>query len=191
MVTTPVEQGGVFLFQFISGLVIFVLMLRFLMRATNVDWRNPIVNFIAQVTNPICAPVNKIITVKGRWDWSAIITALIIQALVVVIIGWMIGKSFGIPLIAIASITEILTQLLDMMFWLIIIQVILSWVGSGQNPNMSLFDDLTRPILEPFQKIIPPIGGLDLSPIVAIVAIKLTQIIVVGSIANLGQGMIG
>jgi len=191
MVTTPVEQGGVFLFQFISGLVIFALMLRFLMRATYVDWQNPIVSFIAKVTNPICAPVNKFLSIKGRWDWSAIITALIIQSLVVVIIGWMIGRSFGIPVIAISALTEVLNQLLDMMFWLIVIQIVFSWIDQGKNPNTAIFDDLTRPILAPFQKIIPPMGGIDLSPIAAIAAIKLIQIVVVGSIAQVGQSMLG
>ncbi len=193
MITTPLEQGGVFLFQFISSLIIFALMLRFLMRATNVDWHNPIVSFVAKVTNPLCAPVSKFMPVKGRWDWAAIVTALIIQSLVVIIIGWMIGKNFGAVLIAISAVTEVLNQLLDMMFWLIIIQVVFSWLNQGSTPNPSaaIFDDLTRPILAPFQRLVPPIGGIDLSPIVAIVAIKLTQIVVVGSIAQVGQRMIG
>lgn len=187
---SPIEQGGIFLFQFISGLVIFSLMLRFLMRAAHADWRNPIVNFVAKVTNPLCAPLNKLLPIKGRWDWSAVLTALIIQAAVVVAIGWIVGKNFGITLILISSITEILNQLLDMLFWLIIIQIILSWVSQGYNPNTAIFDDLTRPVLEPLRRIIPPIGGLDLSPMVAIVAIKLTQIVVVGSIAQIGQTLV-
>lgn len=188
---SPIGQGGLFLIQFITGLVIFVLMLRFLLRATHSDWRHPIVKFTAKVTNPLCAPANKVLPLKGRWDWSAIVTALIIQGLFVIAIGYLTGRSFSPAFIALASSTEIMNQLLDMLFWLIIIQVILSWVSPGHNPNTAIFEQLTRPVLAPFQRVIPPVGGMDLSPIAAIVAIKLVQIVVVGSIAAFAQQMIG
>ena len=189
--SSPIGQGGLFLLQFIVGLVIFALMLRFLLRATHADWRHPVVTFIAKVTNPICVPFNKVLPVKGRWDWSALLTATVLQAIFVIVIGLLTNRDFGAGFIAIASITEVANQLLNMMFWLIIIQAILSWVVQGYNPNTAIFDQLTRPILAPFQKWVPPISGIDLSPIVAIIAIKLFQIVVIGSIAQVGQQMIG
>ena len=188
---SPVGQDGLFLLQFIVGLIIFALMLRFLLRATYADWNHPIVQFVAKVTNPLCAPLNKALPAKGRWDWSAIITAIIIQALFVIAIGFLTDRSFGVPFIVLASSTEIVNQLLDMMFWLIIIQAVLSWISSGNNPNTVIFDQLTQPILAPFRRLIPPMGGIDLTPIVAILAIKLFQIVVVGSITQAAQQMIG
>ncbi len=187
---SPVGQGGLFLLQFAAGMIVFILLLRFFLRATFVDWRNPIVTFVAKVTNPLCYPINKLIPAKGRWDFSAIVAALIIQAIFVILLGFMTDKSFPLSFIALASITEILNQLLDLMFWLIIIQVILSWVSPGHNPNTAIFNQMANPILAPFKKLIPPISGMDLSPIIAILAIKLAQIIVVGSIAQFGQGLI-
>lgn len=189
--STPIGQGGLFLIQFIIGLIIFALMLRFLLRATHSDWRHPIVGFIAKITNPLCAPLNKIITVKGRWDWSAIGTALIIQAIFVVLIGYLTSRDFSAGFILIASTTEVANQLLNMMFWLIIIQAVLSWFIQGHNPNTVIFEQLTRPILAPFQRWVPPVSGIDLSPIIAILAIKLFQIVVIGSFAQIGQQMIG
>ncbi|MDX1351999.1 MAG: YggT family protein [Thiomicrorhabdus sp.] len=188
---SPVGQGGLFLLQFITGLIIFALMLRFLLRATYADWNHPIVQFIAKVTNPLCAPLNKVIPAKGRWDWSAMATAIVIQALFVILIGYLTSRSFGVPFIVLASTTEIVNQLLDMMFWLIIIQAILSWVSPGYNPNTAIFDQLTQPILAPFRRLIPPISGIDLTPLVAILAIKIFQIVVVGSISQVAQQMIG
>lgn len=187
---SPIGQGGLFLLQFVTGLVIFILMLRFLLRATHADWRHPIVSFTAKITNPLCAAANKLVPLKGRWDWAAIITAVIIQALFVILIGFLTNREFSPLFIGLASTTEIMNQLLDMMFWLIIIQIVLSWVAPGHNPNTAIFDQLTRPILAPFQRLIPPIGGFDLSPIAAIVSIKLTQIVVVGSITAFAQPMI-
>lgn len=189
--SSPIGQGGLFLIQFIVGLVIFALMLRFLLRATHADWRHPIVVFIAKITNPICAPLNKVLPIKGRWDWSAISSAVIIQAVFVIAIGYLTSRDFSAGFIVIASLTEIANQLLNMMFWLIIIQAILSWFIQGYNPNTVIFEQITRPILAPFQRWVPPISGIDISPIVAILAIKLFQIIVIGSIAQIGQQMIG
>lgn len=187
---SPAGQGGLFLLHFIAGLIVFILLLRFLLRATYVDWRHPVVSFVAKITNPVCAPMNKIIPVRGRWDVSALTTAFVVQVLFVLLLGYLTDKSFSPILIGIVAITEIMNQLLDMMFWLIIIQAILSWVIQGYNPNTAIFDQLTAPILRPFQKLLPPIGGIDLSPILAILAIKLTQIVVVGSIAQFGQSMV-
>ncbi|BBP46770.1 hypothetical protein THMIRHAS_21430 [Thiosulfatimonas sediminis] len=189
--SSPLGQGGLFLLQFAVGLVIFALMLRFLMRATYADWHHPVVTFIAKVTNPLCAPLNKILPIKGRWDWAAIITATIIQALFVLLVGFLTGRDFSPAFVSLAAISEVLNQLLDMLFWLIIIQVILSWVSPQYNPNTAIFIQMTQPILEPFRRLLPPMGGFDLSPIVAIVAIKLVQIVIVGSIASIAQSMIG
>ncbi|MBO1926912.1 YggT family protein [Thiomicrorhabdus sp. 6S2-11] len=189
--SSPLGQGGLFLLQFAVGLVIFALMLRFLMRATYADWNHPVVTFVAKVTNPICAPLNKALPTKGRWDWAAVITAVILQSLFVLLIGFLTNRDFGIGFIALAALSEVMNQLLDMLFWLIIIQVILSWVSPQYNPNTAIFIQMTQPVLEPFRRMLPPMGGFDLSPILAIVAIKLVQIVIVGSIATAAQSMIG
>jgi len=188
---SPIGQGGLYLLQFVIGLVIFVLMLRFLLRVTYADWHHPIVKFIAKVTNPVCAPVNKILPIKGRWDWSAILTAIVIQFLFVMLVGYLTSRSFSVPFMFLASTTEIANQLLDMIFWLIIIQAILSWISPGYNPNTALFDQLTQPILAPFRRFVPAMGGIDITPIVAILAIKLFQIVILGSITQFAQQMIG
>lgn len=190
-VISPMGQGGLYLLAFVKGLIIFALMLRFLLRATHTDWRHPIVKFTATVTNPLCAPLNKLLPARGRWDWAAIATAMIIYILYALLIGYLTNQSYGAGFLLLASISEILNQLLDMLFWLILIQVILSWVSQGYNPNTAIFDQLTQPILAPFRRFIPLIGGMDLSPLAAILAIKLLQIIAIGSLTQIAQSMIG
>ena len=188
---SPIGEGGLFLLQFVTGLITFMLMLRFLLRASHADWRHPIVHFTAKVTNPLCAAFNKVMPLKGRWDWSALSMAVVVQAIFVFAIGYLTSREFSPAFITLFSLTEVANQLLDMLFWLIIIQAVLSWIAPGSNPNTAIFNQLTQPILAPFQKVIPPVGGLDLSPIAAIVAIKLVQIVVLGSIAQMTQQMIG
>lgn len=187
---SPVDQAGLFLLQFVAGLVIFVLVLRFLIRATHTDWRNPIVMFIAKVTNPVCKPFALFLPSRGRWDFAALGAAFTVQVIFVLLIGWLSARDFGLIFILLSALTEVLNVLLDMLFWLIIIQIVLSWIDQGRNPNLDIFRQLTAPILAPFQRLVPPMGGFDLSPIVAILVIKLSQILIVGSIAQLAQTMV-
>lgn len=182
---TPVDQASFYLLQFIAGLVTFLLLIRFLIRATNVDWRNPIVLSIARFSNPIVAPFGVILPSKGRWDFAALAAAFVVQILLALAIGWLASRVFSINYVLIFALTEVLNFLLDLMFWLIIIRVILSWVVQSYNPNLAIFYQLTSPILHFFQRLIPPIGGLDISPIFAILAIKLTQILVVGTLVQM------
>ena len=168
--------------QMLAGLVIFVLLLRFLMRFAHTDWHHPITKFIAKVTNPLCVPFNKIIPVKGRWDWSALIAAFAVQALTMFFLNWLFTTGAGVAYLLLASLVNVTMHFLEMLFWLIIIQVIISWVSPGYNPNTAIIEQLTRPILAPFQRIIPPVSGLDLSPIAAIMTIFILKTLVIGII---------
>lgn len=183
-------QALLFLIQVAMGLVVFVFILRFLMRATQVDWRLPIVHIVARLTNWACAPLGRLIPVRGRWDFAALTAALLAEAAYILLVGLLTGRSFSLAAITLFSIAETLNVLLDSLFWLIVIQVILSWLQPDYNPNLAIFHQMSAPILAPFQRLIPPLAGLDLSPIAAIVAIKLGQILLVGPIAGTAQRLI-
>ncbi len=187
---SPGIQALAFLIQVIFGLIAFVFILRFLIRATGVDWRLPIVHIVARFTNWACAPLGKVLPAKGRWDFAALGAALITEALYMLLIGTITGLQFSAAAVILFALAETLNILLDTLFWLIIIQVILSWIQPSYNPNLAIFHQLSAPILAPFQRLIPPLGGVDLSPIAAIVVIKLAQILMVGPIAGMAQGMI-
>lgn len=188
---SPLANGGLFLLQFLVGMVVFVLLLRFIMRATSVDWRHPIVGFVAKVTNPLCQPFSKLFGRLGRWDWSALLAAFVVEVIFVGLIGMLTGRDFGALTILLVSFTEVANQLLDLVFWLIVIQAILSWVSPGYNPNTIIFNQMVTPILRPFQKVIPPISGIDLSPIAVLVIIQLTQIVLLRPIVGIAQGLVG
>jgi YggT family protein len=181
-------QALAFLLQVIFGLMAFVFIIRFLMRAMRVDWRLPVVHIVARLTNWACAPLGRLLPVKGRWDWAALVAAFLAQLIYVLLIGLIAARSYPPTAMGLFALAETLNVLLDTLFWLVIIQVILSWVQPGYNPNLIIFHQLTEPVLAPFRRFIPPIAGLDLSPIAAIVAIKLAQILLVGPIAAAASG---
>ena len=183
-------QALLFLIQVVMGLVVFVFIIRFLMRATRVDWRLPIVHIVARLTNWACAPLGRLIPVRGRWDFAALTAALLAETAYILLVGLLTGRSFSPAASTLFSVAETLNVLLDTLFWLVVIQVILSWLQPGYNPNLAIFHQMSAPILAPFQRLIPPLAGLDLSPIAAIVAIKLGQILLVGPIAETAQRLI-
>lgn len=111
---SPVDQAGLFLLQFIAGLVIFVLVLRFLIRATYTDWRNPIVMFIAKVTNPVCKPFAILLPSRGRWDYAALGAAFSVQVIFILLVSWLSARDFGLAFILLSALTEVFNVLLDM-----------------------------------------------------------------------------
>lgn len=77
----------------------------------------------------------------------------------------------------IGSGITLVKEAINLVFWVLIIRAILSWVSQGNNPMEAVFHQLTEPMLRPIRKIIPPIGGLDLSVLVLIIGIQFIQIL--------------
>ncbi len=76
---------------------------------------------------------------------------------------------------------------LTLLFWAILIRAVLSWVQPDpRNPIVQFLERVTGPILYPLQRIIPPLGGIDLSPLVAMLLIELLKGLLVNAILNLG-----
>jgi YggT family protein len=105
-----------------------------------------------------------------------------------VLVGLVQGFSLGIPGLLVLTVAELLNLLLNIYFFTILIQVILSWVNpGGYNPAIALLYSLNEPILSRARRMIPPISGFDLSPIVVFIGIQLIKILLVSPIADIGK----
>ena len=101
------------------------------------------------------------------------------------------GQSGAFPGIFLVALSELVSLGIDVFFFAIIIQVIISWVNPGAyNPVTSLIHSLTEPVLAPARRVIPPMGGLDLSPIAPIIVLKLAQMLLVAPVADMGLRML-
>ena len=85
--------------------------------------------------------------------------------------------TWNAPTMAISGLITVFKEAMNLVFWVLIIRAILSWVSQGHNPIEAIFHQLTEPMLRPIRKIIPPIGGLDLSILVLIIALQFFQIL--------------
>jgi len=171
-VTNPIE----FLINTLFSLYILIVMLRFLLAAVRADFYNPVSQFLVKVTNPILAPLRRVIPSIGKIDTSAILVMLVLQMLSFGLIALLRGGNVSLGMILLLSVHELVSLLLNVFLFSILVQVIISWVNPGTyNPVVSLLYSLTEPVLRPCRRLLPPISGIDLSPLIALIAIQLAK----------------
>ncbi|GAB4391922.1 MAG: YggT family protein [Gammaproteobacteria bacterium] len=186
--SNPLIDAGSFLVQTIFSFFILLLMLRLLLQALRADFYNPISQFIVKMTSPLVKPFQRVIPKTTRINVAVILVMLILQMCAIFLLLWLNNRGMpnllGLSLWALA---QLLSLLVDVFFYAILIMVVLSWIAPNlYNPVVSLLYQITEPLLAPARRLIPPISGFDISPIIVIVLLKLTTILLINPLANLG-----
>jgi YggT family protein len=173
--TNPVE----FLLTTLISLYIIAVMLRFLFGVVQADFYNPVSQFLVRITNPLLTPLRKVIPNYQQYDLSAVVLMLVLQIISLYIALFLREMLIAPHLVILLAIAKLLTQAIDIFIFTIIVQVILSWVSPGSySPVTSLLHSLTTPVLRPFQRMIPPVSGIDLSPLFALLALHVLKMLV-------------
>lgn len=183
-------NAGVFLVEALFGLYMGAVLIRFLLAVVRADFYNPVSQFLVKVTNPPLVPLRRVIPSLGGIDLASLVLLLTLQILELVTVGLITGLSFQPVGLLVLSIAELLALLFQIYFFTILIQVVLSWVSpGGHNPTVSLLYSLNEPLLGRARRILPPISGFDLSPIVVMIGIQLLNILMVAPVRDLGRGL--
>ncbi|MBX9632463.1 MAG: YggT family protein [Burkholderiales bacterium] len=168
----------VFLLQTFLGLFSIALLLRFYLQLVRAPARNPVSQFLAALTDFAVRPARRVI--PGLWgiDLSTLVLAWLVELLLLVAVLFVVGQSLGaevglsaIGLVLLAGV-NVLRASLYILMGALIVQAVLSWVAP-HSPIAPVVNTLTRPLLRPIQRRIPPVGAVDLSPLFAIVACQL------------------
>lgn len=176
-----VSSAIVFIVNSLAQLYLFVLLLRLWMPWMGADFRNPIAQAILKLTSPVVIPVRRIVPPIGRLDTATVLVAFIIQYITILLVLLILGRTAGFAAIAVTAIVNLALLTLRLFVFAIIIRVILSWVApGGYNPAIAIIHTMTDRILQPFRRAIPPMGGLDLSPLFAIILLMAATIVVAG-----------
>ncbi len=185
------SNAGAFLIQTLFGLYILVIMLRFLLQWVRADFYNPLTQFIVKITNPLLLPLRRIIPGFGGLDSAALVLMLLLKYAELLLLSLLPGPSLPNLLgLGVLALVELLALTLNVFLFGIFIQAILSWIaGAGHNPVASLLYQLTAPVLRPFRNLIPPISGMDLSPMAAIIALYLAMLLIVAPLQDLARGL--
>ncbi len=173
------SQAGTLLINTLFGLYILAVLARFILQLVRANFYNPFAQFLVVVTNPPLLPLRRII--PGLWgiDWASVLLMLLLEAIEQYLLALLRGYSVTGTMLTVLSISQIADLVLYVFLFAILIRAILSWIAPyPHNPAMDLLVSLTEPLLRPARRIIPPIGGLDLSPVAVLILIELAIMLV-------------
>ena len=167
-----------FIIRTLTELYLLILLMRFWLQLFGADFRNPVAQGVLRLTSPLVIPLRRVIPPFGKIDTSTLTAALIIQYLLISLLLQLRSAEASATAIAVQSIVELAILSLNMIFFIILIRIILSWVSPhNYNPVTTMLATIAEPILRPFRRLVPPIGGLDISPVFAIVLLQAGVII--------------
>lgn len=176
-----ITNAIVFIINALTSLYLLVLLLRFWLPWLRADFRNPLAQGILRITSPLVVPLRRIVPPFGRLDTATVLVAFIIQYLTILLLLLIIGRSAGIVPIALTAIVKLVVLSINLFVYAIFIRIILSWLSQGAyNPATAIITTLTEPVLRPFRRLVPTLGGFDISPIFAIILLLAATIVVNG-----------
>lgn len=157
----------------IINIYLMIIIIRIWLQLARADFYNPFSQFVVKATQPVVGPLRRLIPSIGKLDTASVVFAIAVSIIKVLVHQAMLtgGLPPIIPLI-IVSLTSLVTSVLWMIFWIMVIRAILSWVSQGNNPMELVIAQLTEPLLAPIRRIIPPMGGLDLSVLVFLLLLQ-------------------
>ena len=182
------SDPAIFLIDTIASLYILAIVLRFLFQWTRVDFYNPISQFLVKITHPPLKIFRRFIPSIGKIDTSSIVLALILQMLADFSILMLKGVMVSISALIILSFTQLVSLIINVFVFAVFARAILSWFDSGNyNSASSILQTLTEPLLGMCRKIIPDLGGIDLSPLVALVILQLAKMMILPPLNQLAS----
>lgn len=173
--TSPVT----FVLSTIFSLYILLVMLRFLLQLVRADFYNPLSQFIVKLTNPLLRPLRRLIPGWREVDIASLILMLLLQMLAVGLVFVLTSRNITASTLVIVALAQLVDLAFNVFIFAILIQALLSWINPGTyNPVSAVLFSLTQPVLQPVRRLIPPISGFDLSPLVAIVGLQVLRMLV-------------
>jgi len=176
----------IFLIDTAFSLYIMVVMLRFLLQWVDAEFYNPISQFLVKVTHPLVRPLRRVIPSVGRIDTASLALMVVLQMLAGFLVFAIQGLPIAIGVLIVWSVVQLLNLLFNIFVFAIIIRAILSWVSPmSYNAATSLLHSLTDPMLRVVQRVIPPIAGIDLSPLVALIGLQMMKMVLLPPLQQL------
>lgn len=158
---------------------LWIVMLRVILQVVRADFYNPISQLIWQLTQPILRPAQKVLPKYRQWDLAAIALLVVVVIVEIQVVAAILGYGVGAAQSAWFGLLKLVTLALNLYTFALFVQAILSWVGPGvSNPAGSILWSMNEPLLRPVRRVVPPMSGLDLSPLVVILLLQFVNLLV-------------
>lgn len=178
-----------FLIRSIGGIYLWAVLLRFLLQVARADFYNPISQALVRITNPLVKPLRRLIPGFFGVDIASLLLAVLVKlATVIPVYVIQTGSlNFSLGMVVLVSILSVLVAILNIYFLAMIAMIILSWVAAGSyHPAIVLIQQIAEPVMAPFRRLLPPMGGIDFSPMLAFLAINVVKILFSGLALKIG-----
>ncbi len=182
----------IFLIDTLFSLYILAVLLRFLLQWCGGDFYNPISQFLVKITHPPLKILRRFVPSIGKIDTSSLVLMLTLQMLADASILLLLnGSMINVGALAITSITQLISLLINVLVFAVFARALLSWMNPGTfNAAASILATLTEPLLDVCRRVIPGLGGIDLSPLAALLLLQLAKMVVLPPLHELA-GLIG
>jgi YggT family protein len=185
----PIQPAGLFLVNTLFDLYIFVLMMRILLVAVHADFFNPLSQFIIKLTKFIIVPLRRIIPPFKNIELASVFLLLLLECLKFLLLGLIADNTVNATGLIVLASADALKTLVNLIFYAILLQAIMSWFNQNYSPIAAILAKITAPVMRPFRRTIPPIGGFDISPIAVMLLLQLVIILFISPLFTLGWQM--
>ena len=185
------SSAGLFFLQMLFSIAILFTLLRFLFQLLRVDYYNPISQIVTRFTDPLLQPLRSLIPSNRTIDGASLVVLFLLQYLHLFIITQLRDLDANPLGLAILASAELLSLATSLLFWSILILAVLSWFQPHtQHPGVSLLNQITDPLMRPIRRWMPPAGGVDFSPILAMLAIKMAEFILIAPLQDIAAHLL-
>lgn len=184
-----IQNASSFIIDTLFSFALYIVLIRFWMQWARANFRNDFGQFIIKVTNPVVVPIRRVVPSIGKIDTATVIFAVAIALVKVLALQFIFGGGFN-NVSALKALSVAIAIVLDSSIYVflgaIIIGIIASWVSPGSyHPILSIAHSIGEPILAPARRIIPAMGGIDFSPMLVFLALRVFQMLVIAPIYGL------
>ncbi|MCK4675351.1 MAG: YggT family protein [Gammaproteobacteria bacterium] len=166
------DNPFIFLIDTLFSIYIAIMLLRFILQQVGADFYNPISQFVVKATQPLVTIARRFIPSIGKIDTASLVLVLALILIKMVVLFSIAGYPLNVLQLLIKALYDLVSLSFDIFIVALFVQAILSWVNPDpHNPISRLLYNLTLPILRPIKRVVPPIGGLDLSVLVALIGL--------------------
>ncbi len=186
-----VSNAATFVVETVFGVYILIVMLRFLLQLVRADFYNPVSQFIVKATQPPLKQLRRVVPGVAGVDVSSVVLMLGLQMFELWLVMGLLGRDAGLAGVLVLSVARLLELLIYVFMFSILALVILSWIQpQSYNPVYGLLNSLSAPVMRPARRLLPPMGGLDLSPIVAFLVLGIALRLLVAPLEHMGARML-
>ena len=163
-------SAAIYIIQAVTNLFLFILLLRFWMPWFRADFRNPIAQAILRLTSPLVVPLRRVLPPVGRIDTSTIVVSFGVQYLAIFVILLILQMSSTVLHISLTALFDLGILSAGLFMLVIFVHILLGWFAPGAfNPATMLVHSMAEPLLRPFRRLVPNLGGIDISPVIPLI----------------------